>query len=359
MKKRSLSICLAFLLIFISGCNFHPSESTSQPTSPASSETSPPTPSPAAGTVQDYFPIRENVRYVYQGEGNEYASYDMYIDYTDNTHVQQRIKNGATEAIKIIEVDKGSVKCVFSQGEIYYRENFLDKTNNAQEVLLMEPIEIGTTWTLGDGRTRTITGVSVKVNTPSGSYTAVSVETKSVSGTTTDYYAKNIGLIKTVYAADNSEISSSLSEIQENVPFVQTVRFFYPNVNDGKLYYKDQEISFKTNDITREVLETAYKQQIAGQPGRVFSDNTKINSLYLNQDGMVYLDLSQAFVSEMNAGSGYEAMILQCVANTFGTYYGVEKVILTIDGNLYESGHIKLNKGEYLSVQTDGSTAIS
>lgn len=86
---------------------------------------------------------------------------------------------------------------------------------------------------------------------------------------------------------------------------------------------------------------------------------TKINSLYLNEDGMVYIDLSREFLTEMNAGSGYEAQILQCVANTFGSYYGSDKVIVTIDNNLYESGHIKLAQGEYLTVDTKESTEIS
>ena len=129
-------------------------------------------------------------------------------------------------------------------------------------------------------------------------------------------------------------------------------------LTDGKLYYKDREISFKTNDITRKALEAAYKELPEGISGKVFSDNTKINSLYLNDDGKVYLDLNKEFITEMNADSGYEEMLLQCIANTFGSYYGVDKVILTIDNHLYESGHIKLEKGQYLSVKTEGSVEI-
>jgi hypothetical protein len=52
-------------------------------------------------------------------------------------------------------------------------------------------------------------------------------------------------------------------------------------------------------------------------------------------------------------------MILQCVANTFGGYCGVGKVILTIDGGLYESGHIALQKGEYLTVDTQNCLPLS
>ena len=55
----------------------------------------------------------------------------------------------------------------------------------------------------------------------------------------------------------------------------------------------------------------------------------------------------------MNAGAGYEGLILQSLANTIGDYYGVSKVMLTIDGKTYESGHIVLEKFEALEVNYD------
>lgn len=356
MKLRLLPL-LVLIPALLASCtpqNPDPSQSPASPTPDGGS----PAPSAQTETAADYFPIRPNVRYVYQGEGNEYASYDLYLDYTTDTKVQQRINNGGTELVQVIEVADGKVTRLFRQEEVYYRENFLNKTDGAQEVLLMEPIQAGTSWTLSDGSVRRITGVAVPVDTPSGSYSAVCVETAGTNGTTTDYYAKDVGLVKTVTAGDGYEVSSSLSEIQENAPLTQSIRFYYPNINDDKLYFKDREISFSTNDITRKVLEAAYREQIPGQPGRVFSEHTRINSYYLNRDGMAYLDLSADFLTEMNAGAGYESMILQCIANTFGSYCGADKVILTIDNSLYASGHIALEKGEALHVQTDGCVPL-
>jgi spore germination protein GerM len=137
------------------------------------------------------------------------------------------------------------------------------------------------------------------------------------------------------------------------VPLIQNINFYYPNINDEKIYYKNVAVNFYTNDVTREKLAQAYKGEPVANTGKVFSENTQINSLYLNDDGMVYLDLNKAFLQEMNAGAGYEAMILQSIANTFGQYYNAEKVILTIEGKPYESGHIALQEGEYLQVNYD------
>lgn len=355
MKKMASLMCSALILISLFAC-VKQSPAPTQASIPPSPSASP---DAEAATVGDYFPIRENLRYVYQGEGIEYASYDVYTDYTSDTKLQQRINNSGSELVQVIEIADGMASVVFRREDCYYRENFLDKAGGTEEVLLKEPLETGTSWPLSDGSVRTITGTDVIVDTPSGSYAAVAVETVYADGgKKADYYAKGIGLVKSVSSGESYKVTSSLSEIQEDVSFKQTVRFYYPNINDSKLYYKEREISFKTNDITRKVLETAYKEQFEGQPGKVFSESTKINSLYLNDDGMVYLDLSKEFISEMNAGSAYESMILQSAANTFGEYYGIDKVILTIDNGLYESGHIKLEKGQYLSVKTDDGTVL-
>ena len=174
--------------------------------------------------------------------------------------------------------------------------------------------------------------------------------TKSKDGTTTDYYAKNVGLVKSVSKYGDTEITSTLSKIEKNKPFVQTIRFFYPDADGKRVKSVEAQVSFRTNDITRVKLAQAYRDALAKLSTKVFSKNTKINSLYLNRDGMVYIDLNSAFVTEMNAGSGYESLILQSVANMFGVYYGVEKVYLTIDNKPYESGHIALKKGQYLKV---------
>lgn len=308
--------------------------------------------------IEDYYPIKENVKYVYEGNGNEYASYNVYVDYTSENKVQQRVDNGGTVIAKVIEINDGKVTRLLSRAEAYYRENLLEAKGDDVEVLLMEPLVKGTSWKLDDSRIRKITNTSVKVETPSGSYDAIEVTTEGSNDKTIDYYAKNVGLVKSVFISGGTEVTSSLSKIEENVSLTQNISFFYPNINDNKIYYIDKDITFNTNDITRLVLESSYKDAIGKDLGKVFNTNTKINSLYLNKDGMVYIDLNKAFVTEMNAGSGYESMILKSIANTLGKYYGSQKVILTIDSNLYESGHIAMKKGEFIEVNYNDSIKV-
>ncbi len=225
---------------------------------------------------------------------------------------------------------------------------------------MQEPIKKGTTWTLEDSSKRTITELDVDVSVPAGNYKAVEVTTEGLHSTTVDYYAPDVGLVKSVWInkEGGEEVSSSLRAIEENAVLVQNVDFFYPNIDDNQYYYKTKQLKFKTNDITRNILANAYNEPVGVTLGRVFTPGTKINSLYLNQDNRVYIDLNQAFLTEMNAGSLYESMLLQSLANTFGRYYGVQEVILTIDNQLYESGHIAFEKGEAMQVNDEGAVKI-
>ncbi len=353
MKKAFVSVAIIFMFIFLMGCNdSNPQSSVS--TVPQSGVSSVPqsSVSSAAQTlnIQEYFPIRENVRYVYEGKGNEYAAYDVNIDYTAADKVQQRINNGGTEVARVISCKEGKLIRQLSRAEVYYRENLLTVTDNEEQVLLMEPLIKGTTWVLPDTSKRTITDMAAPVTVPSGSYQAIEVTTDGPGGKTMDYYAKGVGLVKSVFVAGGEEISSSLAKIEENATFVQKVSFFYPDTSSGKVKSVEKDVSFKTNSISRQVLETAYKQAV-DPLGKVFSTDTKINSLYLNKDKMVYIDLNKAFLTQMNAGAEYESMILQSIANTFGKYYGADKAILTIENQLYESGHIAMKKGEYIKAQ--------
>ena len=354
MKKGILLFSLVLLLAFLFGCTNFDNDKNSGNDSNNINEKS----APEFLEIKDYYPMKENIKYVYEGKGNEYASYNVYIDYTSEGKVQQRVDNGGTVMAKVVELKDGKITRLLSRGEAYYRENLLETKGDEDEVLLMEPLTKGTTWKLKDSRVRTITDTSVDITTPAGSYKAIEVVTEGSNDKTIDYYAKNVGLVKSVFTSGETEVTSSLSKIEEKVSLTQKISFFYPNVNDDKIYYKDKDISFKTNDITRQVLASAYKELVDNSLGKVFSTNTKINSLYLNKDNMVYIDLNKDFVRSMNAGSGYESMILQSIANTFGKYYNSEKIILTIDNNLYESGHIVMEKGQYIEVKYDDAIEI-
>ncbi|MFZ3132967.1 MAG: GerMN domain-containing protein [Desulfosporosinus sp.] len=347
MKKLLMIIGLLLSIVLLSSCvnknAVKPGDST------------PPETGTKLLTIKDYYAYQENVKYVYEGQGNEYASSTVFIDYISGNRVQLRSNNGGTEMVKVLENKDGELGILLSGGECYYRENFTQVPGSNVEILLKEPLTLGTSWTLADGRKRSITNLEVNVTTPMGTYQTLEVTTEGKEDKTLDYYAPNIGLVKSVFTSNGLEVSSTLSKLEASVPFIQTVRFYYPNANVDKLYYVNRELSFKTNDLTKTKFENAFQDLPKGGLAKVLGPNAKIKSLFLNTDNVVYIDFTKELLSEMNAGSGYESLILQSITNTIGTYYGVDKVYLTVEGNPYVSGHIAMKKGEFFTVNSKNS----
>lgn len=368
MKKLVLSIGLVFLLVFVSGCSnkkegaidteskkgnmtdeLKSDSEEKQKETEVKEEAGLEVTGPA---IEDYFPLKENAVYAYEGKGNEYATYSVYTDYIENNRIQQRIDNGGTQTVRVLEIKDGQVATLLSQGE-YYRENMLNKTDTSIDVLLKEPLEEGTEWTLSDGSRRYISQLDAKITTPSGDYNAIAVITEYEDSLVEDYYAKGIGLVKSSFTSGDYEVTSTLKDINEEGTFSQTVKIYYPNIDDEKIYVEDKEITYKTNDRTKDKIVEAIKTVGKEKNGVVIGENVKLNSLYLNEDNAVYADFTKELITEMNAGAGYESMILTSLTNTLGGYYGVDKVYITVDGKPYESGHIALLEGESFYVNLE------
>lgn len=367
MKKLKIVVAALSMAVFLVACSSGTKTPTETPgESPAEIPAEEPAESPAetpeAGPVdedllkvEDLYPFQADVLRIYEGMGNEFAAYDEYVDFMKDTKIQLRMNNGGTEIVRVLERKDGVLKEIIYEPETYYKENFLDKEANVNRILLMEPVKVGTTWN-NEGEKNTITSVDKEIVTPYGTFDAVEVtrETMSESGSYTniDYFAEGVGLVKTVNIGEGYEVSSSLEKVEEKAVNKEVVNFYYPNASDERIFLYRKELSFTTNDIPRNLLIEAYKD-LPKEAAPVLSKNTLVNYLYLNEDGMVYVDLSKEFLAEMNAGAGYEMLILQSLANTFGDYYGASKVILTVDGKTYESGHILLEKFEPLEVNYD------
>ncbi|QCX34545.1 GerMN domain-containing protein [Caloramator sp. E03] len=334
MKK--ILITISILLLFIS-CSQRPSKQNN--ISSQSSESSKP-------KISDYFPFTPNIRMQYEGIGNEYAEKDVYVDYINNNRIQLRVINPGTVLGQVIENKDGQLRLIASIGEFYNRDDLTSYDNNNPEILLKEPLEKGTTWTLPDGNKRYISNTDVNISVPYGTFKALEVTTEYTDSKTYDYYVLNLGHVKTIYKSNDFTVETNLSKFQKDASVTQTIKFYYPNLDSEKAIYIKEKINFKTNDRLKDIFEKYFKKSPKGN-FRLMSNNTKINKLYLNRaENKVYIDFSKEFISEMNAGSALEGLILLSVTNTLGDYYNVDKVYITIEGKPYSSGHFEVKEGE-------------
>lgn len=303
--------------------------------------------------ISDYITLESNDKYIYDGINSEYADLENYIDFLSEDRIQVRTNNGGTETVRVIENKNGQLKIIFKRDNCFYRENFMSKPSNYSEILLKEPLVKGTSWTLEDGSKRYITGIDIDVNTPKENYKGLEVTTERVNGEIDiHYYVKGKGLIKIVRDKNGMNVTSVLNDIIKDSRLSQSIEVYYPQVTetDYAIYKERKVLEISTNDITKSKIVELMRTKSALTGASLLTEGTTINSLYLNDDGMLYVDFNEKLVEEMNAGSGYEQVILSSIVNTLGQYYGVEKVYLTINNQPYKSGHIIKNKGEAFSV---------
>lgn len=357
MKKLTMYLILIFMLLF-TGCTKASNNSDIPKDNPQTSN------KPKEYTIKDYYPFKENTQMIYEGKGNEYASQDIMTDFIKDNLIQIRIDNGGTVMSRLIENKNGELTVLYNREEFYYKDDLstLDINSSAdKEILLKEPLVVGTSWTLPDGSKRTITSTSASVATPAGSYTALEVTTEGNNFKTKDYYALNVGFVKSIFISEDFEVSTTLKEIVTNASLTQNLQLFYPYLteNDIKVGFVKTEVALKTNEEIKNTFEQYFKNPPKENLNSLISSNTKINKLYLDTTkNMVMIDFSEEFINEMNAGSGTESAILKSIINTLGSYYNIDKVYITVDNKPYESGHILMDKDKGFTTDFKNSTEI-
>jgi hypothetical protein len=357
-KFRKLNLILGAIVIMTSGAlaGCQPSNTTNNNTNNNNGTTY---------KISDYYPFTANLKTVYEGQGNEYASKTEYVDYIKGDKIQIRSDNGGTVSAIVMQNTNGELIQLNSIGEVYYKQDMTSETAEQNEVLLKEPLTTGTNWTLPDGSKRAITGTDVSVTTPSGDYKALEVTTTYTdSSITKEYYVLKKGMVKSVWTQNGTEVSSSLKEYVTDAAYTSTVRMynFKVTTTDIQTVYKEVEVPLKTNEEIKDIFQRYFRQSLGAGTGTspVISANTVINSLSVKPDeGKAYVDFTAQFVSEMNAGTTKESGVLRSVANTIGHYYGVDKVIITLDGGQYSSGHIVMEPGEYFPTNYEGEKKVT
>jgi hypothetical protein len=361
MRRKAAALCL-FAALLLHGCAASPQPGNLQ-TPPATTTNEPATAPPTASGVsaehvEDYFPAVSNARYVYEGVGSEYASYVENTEFLSGNRMQLRVDNGGSIVSRVFKWEDGKLIRVNSKEVDFVREDLLSAPETESEVLLMEPLTVGTTWDAAGGK-RSITGADVQVDTPTGSINALEVTTQTADSTTLDYYEKGTGLVKSVFRSGDTEISSSLAELKTDSPYLQVVRLYYPGADGSGLYYKDVQLTLPTNASLASALQVAYKTAPGNIATAVFTPGTSILNLARSTQNTVAIDLSQAFIAERSpVGAAYEKGALQSLAQTLGDLFMADDVLITVEGKPYQSSAVSMKEDETFPVSNEDAQAI-
>jgi len=158
------------------------------------------------------------MKYSYKGEGNEFASIKRKNMFIEDNYLQFTEDNGGTVVVKIYKVNEHQISEVYRQGEFYEENNLITKVKekeNINQVILKAPLKIGNSWNTNNQK-REIVGIERKVKVPAGIFyhvIKIKINYKDSENIGYEYYAPNIGLIKTEYRGEDFVIRSLLESL--------------------------------------------------------------------------------------------------------------------------------------------------
>lgn len=362
MKKSIILLLTVIIAIALSSCKpaGTPTASLAKTASPA--KTVAVSAAPELPTADKYFRFEADVYRQYIDQSNSTSTIESYVEFLKNNLMQLREITDGNTTQSVYSYENGSVRKVLAENDRAYREDFTgaDFVAADEEILIMEPIRVGTRWKLADGSVRSITSVNSQVNTSDGKFEAIEIATERADSIEKQYYAAGIGLMKSVVTPSGGGDSTEfvLDNITTGGAFDQTVRFFFIDGQNEKMVYVDRAISLKTNNAIGPFLMSELKSPPGnGEVGPALTAGVTLLGLEIRNSGaLVYINLSKEFTSEMNAGSAYESLVLHSLVNTVGNYFAVKNVLLEVEGKPYESGDIMFVKDE--TIKVDVSTAV-
>lgn len=157
---------------------------------------------------------------------------------------------------------------------------------------------------------------------------------------------------------DNSDNEDIYNSDNKDEAKEEDVKLYYYDVITDKIVYINKTITIEGKAVGT-ALVNALKESPNSNISPSIADEITLKSAKLDKENdTISLDFSANFISVQNLGSGAESKTLKAICNTFGDYYDVNNVIITIEGNTYSSGHILMNEGEAFKVNLEDASKL-
>lgn len=154
------------------------------------------------------------------------------------------------------------------------------------------------------------------------------------------------GKEKTPDISSIDSLGEERSEEQE--PDTKKIVLFFISEEDYRLHREEREIL--NESILENQIERLVKELIVGSEEGLlspFPSETKVRSVYITRDGVVYVDFSPEFQTAHPSGSSAEISSVFSIVNTIAyNFKSVKKVFILVNGTEQETlaGHIDLRR---------------
>lgn len=138
----------------------------------------------------------------------------------------------------------------------------------------------------------------------------------------------------------------------------EDVNLYYYDVITDKIVYINKTITIKGKAVGT-ALVNALKESPNSDISPSIANEITLKSAKLDKENdTISLDFSANFINAQNLGSGAESKTLTAICNTFGDYYDINNVIITLEGKPYSSGHILMSEGEAFKVNLENTSKL-
>ncbi len=298
------------------------------------------------GQILDYFPMNENTLYTYKSQNGEKYDYSIFNLYTDEDSLQRVIFTNfsLTNVEEVLKYEEGSLKYIngTQRGTLY--KKLLNNDPKYNIIVLQEPLKLDTVWQMDQHSMSAITDVSAIIETDIGSFPCIEITTNYTDGTfEKTYYAKNIGLVKTISTNSNGEeVVHVLSEMVEDTSYKIEFPSYYYIADVEQLRYMPMQIEIESDMHIEKLIENALTNNM-DEENMIYSvlNGATINFLEIyDEENYVHIDLDNYNLT--NAGVGGEQVMIEGLVNSVCQFTNKPKLKLTINGNYYNSEHLGL-----------------
>lgn len=161
--------------------------------------------------ISEYLPLKEGNKWIYEGIGNEFASYTQEVTHEKDNKYQVTVFSGTVTANRYV-VTEDSILHTYREHEYYDDTSILDNPANIDAVLLKLPLEVGSQW-VSDGNPHEVFSINSTIQVPAGTFTdclVIKITYKDSGNSSFMYYKKGVGMVKSEYVLDNDEKIQSL-----------------------------------------------------------------------------------------------------------------------------------------------------
>lgn len=160
----------------------------------------------------------------YSGKGIEYAAFNQEVTYAHPPLYQVEEESAGTTVVYVYLIWEDDIYTIYHEGEFYEDKNILptlmDEAGTHRpdklleyhegELLFQGPIEVGQSWQSGQRQVE-ITAILEEMQVSAGNFSkVVKIKKSGAEGVTYEYYALNIGMLKSLTDFDGDQIISEL-----------------------------------------------------------------------------------------------------------------------------------------------------